>query len=652
MKSILFACGLSIALVSGIASASPDTASVATAFERSRDALFKTQKPDGSFTNLVETSSAFYANEMILLYEFLGILESKRETAEGLMRWTWRQQNADGGISGYPNGPSEVGISVQTYLAARILGESESSARMRNLAAYFRPRRDALDEFLVRPFLMVFGLDRTGDCVPGFLPRIGLRLEGKLPWFKRVLFPMLHILSSGHVHRLPPEKTPIAIQDTGFCPDFLARTRKRPGSEAFWKWIEGAFNSDGTLFEYAPTTIPGLMALSTYEKDDARGKRFADWISKGVAQLERFQFRDPDGSIRQAPGDAAVGETSAFLIGMHFSGISPSEPAMEQARKFLLHAQHPETGAFGMSTNNEKNPDSDDTALAIGALRSLAEAEGTYGLPENAELRAKLRKGMDWMLGLQNRDGGFATWEKDHLRISKPFSRLSDLVMSESVLEHTARAAATLALFRDERPEYAKAYARALKYIRSNQLRDGSYPGTWFVNYLFGTAIAITALATHTEADYLRPDLQKSIEASLRYIADHQHSDGGFSESPASFEVRRYVPLPSSSPSQTGIVTAALLAFAKYERYRHWNVIEPIVDRAVAYLVKTQKEDGFWHDSTWTGVVFPRFEYAIYPTVQELGAAQALGMYLRAQVDRREHDTDVALSAKALLPRN
>jgi len=602
--------------------------SLEEAFQRGKAAISKSQSTDGSFTNLVNTSSTIYTTQMVLLYEYLGMIEEKRPIVEGLMRWTWNQQNPDGGLPGYLGAPSDISISVQTYLAARIAGESEDSPRMKRLAEFFIPRRNYTKELLVRPFLMTFGLDDSARCLPEFVETGALALRSNLPWIKDMLYPFLHILLSGHVHELSPEKTPVALGKSNFCSRSGWNRNITEGKPAFWDWIDGAFNSDGTLFDYTPTTIPGLMALSTYEMNDERKERFNILIKKGLAKLETDQIHHADGAIQQSPGDAAVAETTVVLLGMTLSGVSSRDPMLEKAKKFVLSSQLPATGAFGMPKNCEKHPDSDDTSTSITTLRLLMETDGTYQLPENADLRAKLKRGVDWALGLQNRDGGFATWEKDRLGVSKSIFNLTGMVLSESVMEHSARAAAMLSLFRDESPIYARAHDRVLHYIRSNQLCDGSYSGTWFIDYVFGTAMAINALATTPENDYADPSLQASITTSIQYIAEHQREDGGFSESPDSFLQKRSVPLATSSPSQTGLITSALLSFSKFERYRNWKLVQPIIDRSIAYLVATQKADGLWHDPTLTGVVFPKIEYAIYPTLQEVFPLQAIGMYL------------------------
>ena len=592
-----------------------------SAFEAGKSALSHLQNEDGSFTKLVLSSSSIYSTTQIFLYEYLGIVEKKREIVDGLLMWTWRQQAKDGGFPGYSGGESNVGISAQVYVAARIAGESEETSRMKDLAQYMRKNGGFKEASTARPYLMAFGIDSTPGCIPGFAENLFIRLDNRMPWIRNLAIPFLHIYSSGHIHPLSADKFPHALGKIGSCPELFSTKKQTPGKKKFWTWIEKSMNEDGTLFDYAPTTVPGLMALST------AGDRYADLIQKGIATLESFQIHYPDGSIYQSSGDAAVGETLVVLNALIYSGVSPQDATLKKAEQFILQAQHPATGGFGMAKNSRKFPDSDDSSTALHALRTLGEIKGSYRGPENSEFRARLLKGVDWVLTLQNKDGGFATWEKDRTPwLWGAIRKRTGIVLSESVLEHSARAAAMLALYRDDDPHYAQAHDRVLKFILKKQLPDGSYPGTWFLDYLFGTSMAITALASAPEDQYLKSELQTSIEKSLDYLAENQRSDGGFSESPDSYIEKKTVPLAFSSPTQTGLIVSALLGFSELEKYRHWAKISPMIERATTYLLSTQKEDGLWHDTAWTGVTFPKVEYLIYQVLQEAMPVQALGM--------------------------
>ena len=81
---------------------------------------------------------------------------------------------------------------------------------------------------------------------------------------------------------------------------------------------------------------------------------------------------------------------------------------------------------------------------------------------------------------------------------------------------------------------------------------------------------------------------------------------------------------------QTGLIATELMIFLQEDHDRHWAMLKPHLERAVAFLVGTQQADGLWHDATWTGVTFPKLEYLIYPYIQESAEIQALGMFRRA----------------------
>ena len=90
-------------------------------------------------------------------------------------------------------------------------------------------------------------------------------------------------------------------------------------------------------------------------------------------------------------------------------------------------------------------------------------------------------------------------------------------------------------------------------------------------------------------------------------------------------------------PAQTGLIASQLLGLYSEEQLTHSPALDSDVStligpngamtRAVNFLNKTQKSDGLWHDSTWTGVTMPKLEYIVYPYIQEISEAQAIGMY-------------------------
>jgi len=51
--------------------------------------------------------------------------------------------------------------------------------------------------------------------------------------------------------------------------------------------------------------------------------------------------------------------------------------------------------------------------------------------------------------------------------------------------------------------------------------------------------------------------------------------------------------------------------------------------RGIDYLVATQRDDGSWHDATWTGTGFPRVFYLRYHLYATYFPLLALATYAR-----------------------
>jgi squalene-hopene/tetraprenyl-beta-curcumene cyclase len=387
------------------------------------------------------------------------------------------------------------------------------------------------------------------------------------------------------------------------------------GRKKFFKWVDAHLNTDGTLFDYAPTSVPTLMAIST------AGARYAPILEKGLRTIETFQVPAGAGLIQSA-GEASIGET--YYIMNSLLDIEEGGSMLAKGEGFLFSVQQTTTGAWGFSKHNEHFPDADDSSNTVRALRRMEIARG------QRDPDPRLEKAIDWILTIQNPDGGFGTWERDH---SPFFSRLFSHALrnqrfdlSVSGAEQTARITLNLALFRDRNPKARAGYEKALAWLLKQQQPDGSFSAVWMVDYLFCTSNVLTTLAT-SAGD---PAADAAAEKALRFVLGQQRADGGFSESPLSFDEGHVVQLPESSPAQTGFVAAQLLNYLREENYRHWDVLRAPLERAIQYLLTSQKADGRWHDPAWTAVTFPKLEYLIYPYIQEVAPLQAIGMYRKA----------------------
>jgi len=198
-------------------------------------------------------------------------------------------------------------------------------------------------------------------------------------------------------------------------------------------------------------------------------------------------------------------------------------------RSWLLGQQyrvvHPYTGAApgGWSWTDLPGgvPDADDTPGGMLALLHLRAEGEEYSESE----RESLLQAGRWLLGLQNRDGGWPTFCRGWGAL--PFDR-----SSSDLTAHVLRA---FQLW-DERvgfpdPQFRKAMDRGVRYLRGQQRADGTWLPLWFGNQfhgddenpLYGTTRVLRAFAAlgllNTE----------SAKRGVEWLLEQQNADGGWS---------------------------------------------------------------------------------------------------------------------------
>ena len=156
----------------------------------------------------------------------------------------------------------------------------------------------------------------------------------------------------------------------------------------------------------------------------------------------------------------------------------------------------------------------------------------------------------------------------------------------------------------------------------AQRIEDGSWPGTWFVDYIYQTANVLGALS-QVKAEMSAQFIQES----LKYILKKQREDGGWGENPSSFSAGAYVPLGYSSSSQTALILFGLIQFLRGRDYDCIDQLKVPIERAINFILSTQGENGLWEDPTFTGVVFPQIQYMRYPIFQEAIILGVLGLY-------------------------
>ncbi|MEZ6088130.1 MAG: prenyltransferase/squalene oxidase repeat-containing protein [Pirellulaceae bacterium] len=218
-----------------------------------------------------------------------------------------------------------------------------------------------------------------------------------------------------------------------------------------------------------------------------------------------------------------------------------------EAVRWLLdcrHQQrHPFTGAepggWGWTDLSGAVPDADDTPAAMLALAQVRRSSLSNPALDQ-QIEAACRAGANWLLGLQNRDGGWPTFCRGWGKL--PFDRSgSDLTahalralhiwkgqMNGSKLGNGRRDAKEPTSRLAARQE--KAIERGLAYLGRTQRADGSWLPLWFGNHdnrddenpIYGTARVLLAYETLGRKD------QPAYKNGCDYLIKAQNADGGW----------------------------------------------------------------------------------------------------------------------------
>lgn len=277
--------------------------------------------------------------------------------------------------------------------------------------------------------------------------------------------------------------------------------------------------------------------------------------------------------------------------------------------------------------------DVDDTAAV--ALSMLD--QDTAAMEKYPFIRAT-----EFVLAMQNKDGGWAAFDRDRdprWLHKSPFNDMDNLCDPSSA-DVTGRVLELCGLvIRSAESSVAKAPAdlissarraahRAILYLTQQQEADGSWWGRWGCNYVFGTCNAIGGLAlfADTETNW---DIAAMVQLGASFLLRVQHEDGGWGESYATYD---NPPAPPGSgpslPSPTAWALLGLMAAGVGPE-------DVTIRRGVHWLIRAQvNADGksglSWLERPHTGVGFPRNLYIGYKMYQDYFPMMALARYLEA----------------------
>jgi squalene-hopene/tetraprenyl-beta-curcumene cyclase len=156
----------------------------------------------------------------------------------------------------------------------------------------------------------------------------------------------------------------------------------------------------------------------------------------------------------------------------------------------------------------------------------------------------------------------------------------------------------------------------ARDWLLRAQEPDGSWFGRWGANHLYGTGAAVPALVRAG-----LPASAPAIRRAAAWLASVQNEDGSFGEALASYRDPAWRGRGPGTASQTAWALLALLAA---------DGRSPAVERAAAWLARSQRPDGDWDEPQFTGTGFPGDFYIRYHLYRLVFPLMALGRYAAA----------------------
>ncbi|MBN1591271.1 MAG: squalene--hopene cyclase [Pirellulales bacterium] len=534
--------------------------------------------------------------------------------------WLAHGANDDGGWGDTDQSRSNIATTMLVRAAFHLAGAAGVHEDLLRRAEDYVGRQGGVDGLRRR-----YGRDRTfavpilTNCaLAGLVPwsdvaPLPFELACLPHWMLRFLrlpvvsyaLPALVAIGQIHYHHVRP-------------PSPLRRVLRRVAVEPSLKRLRAMQPASGGYLEATPLTSFVVMSLA------------------GMGRAEHPVARDGVRFLR-----ASVREDGSWPIDTNLSTWNTtlavnalSDAALDDQRerlgRWILSCQHrtvhPFTqaaaGGWGWTDLSGAVPDADDTAGALLALARLAGAKGDSPLfaaatsigrqnDSCADKKETVPDGVHWLLGLQNRDGGWPTFCRGWGAL--PFDR--------SGADLTAHAIRALHAWRNVAPaKTQRAIARGFSYLERTQRPDGAWIPLWFGNEhspndenpVYGTARVLLAYR-----DLGRVDTEPARRA-MHWLCSHRNDDGGWGGDPRGV----------SSVEETAVAVEALFAGMDVLG------VQVVAEKGLAWLLRAVADN--WHRSSAPiGFYFARLWYyeLMYPLIF---AASALRRAISYYDDRNE----------------
>ena len=628
---------------------------VAFGIEKARNYLFAQQHEDGYWCGELEADTTL-ESDYIAIHTLLGTGDHGR--MERAVPEILRHQNEDGGWPIYSGGPSNVSASVKAYFALKLMGYKSDNPVLE------RARKKILElggvtecNTFTKIYLCFLG-QYDWEAVPAVPPEIVLfpnwfwfNLYEISSWSRAILVPLSIAYARKPLKKLSAEMSIDELFVGGrhgkhlhlkwtanaiswrnfflvlnrvvhFCERFHIRPLRYLAIQKAKRWMLDRLEKSDGLGAIYPGILNSIIALRClgYSTDDPQVIRALDEFEK-LGIEEPASADHPEPTFRMQPCMSPVWDTAYAMFALGESGVTKNDPRMLKAADWILSKEvrykgdwavkvrNVQPGGWYFEFNNEFYPDVDDSAMVLLGLDKVENPRERY----QDEV---CKRAVDWIFAMQCRNGGWASFDKDNTRMVFQHIPFADhnAMLDPPTVDITGRVLEMLAIYGVTKED--KRVKKAINFILREQEQDGSWFGRWGVNYIYGTMLVLRGLQA-MGVDLHEPYVQQGAEW-MRMV---QNADGGWGETCGSYDDAATRGIGPSTPSQTAWAIMGLLAAG--------DTRSDSVQRGILYLLETQRPDGHWDESQYTGTGFPRVFYLAYHLYRDYFPLIALSTYSR-----------------------
>jgi len=605
---------------------------VEQAIRRTVEWLLSAQSQTGYWWAELEADTTL-ASDYVLFHHILGQLKS--EKVPRLAKYIRDRQLPDGGWNVFYDGPADLNATVKAWVALRLAGDPAGAPHMARAREKIHELGglEATNSYVRFYLAMVGAIDWSNVpvispeliLVPNWFP---VNIYEMSSWTRAIVIPLAILYAEKPSWGLPEGVT---VDELFKRPGSKPQSLSWDGRVVSWKNFFLLLDRGARLYESLPwkpfrktavararmwmlerlerseglCTIYPAMMNSIFALLAQGGEATDPLVARQIEFLARYEIADAD-ALHVQPCISPLWDTAIAMVSLEEAGLDPAHPSLLAASRWLVDNQilgpgdwqvknpHAEPGGWAFEFRNDFYPDVDDTAFVLMALSRVAD-------PEPVRLHAAIRRGLAWLMSMQNSDGGWGAFDHENnldFLSHVPFAD-HNAMLDPSTADVTARAVECLGYMGWQATH--PVIERACAFLRHDQTADGSWFGRWGVNYIYGTSGVLRALETVGLAS--QPDARRAAD----WLRSVQNPDGGFGESVLSYYDESRKGIGKSAASQTAWGLIGLLAVSGAAA-----IGDPAVERAVAWLVSHQNADGTWDENEFTGTGFPRVFYMKY----------------------------------------